>query len=336
MGANCNSTRFVRIAALVIAPLVGTAVNAGAARAQAWQPERAVEIIVGTSPGGGQDRSTRFVQKLIQDNKLVAVPTAVVNKPGAGSSIAYTYLNQQAGNAHHIMLLTVPLLTNYITGISPISHADLTPLSTLFDDYIVATVTPDSPIKSASDLMDRIKKDPSSVSVGIPSITGGGGLAILLAAKGAGIDPKQVKTVVFKSGGDSVSALLGGHVDVMMSTTAAPVAQLKAGKVRILGIASPKRLHGMLATVPTLSEQGVKVVFSNWRGIVGPKGLSPAQIAYWEGVFARLIQIDEFKKDVERRFWVSNYRDSAGMARFLKAQHEVLTGLLRDLGMAKR
>ena len=336
MGAIRTSTCFDGIAALMMATVMAAAVTCGNARAQAWQPERAVEIIVGTSPGGGQDRSTRFVQKLIQDNKLVAVPTAVVNKPGAGSSIGYTYLNQQAGNAHHIMLLTVPLLTNYIMGVSSISYSDLTPLSTLFDDYIVATVVPDSPIKSASDLMDRIKKDPSSVSVGIPSITGGGGLAILLAAKGAGIDPKRVKTVVFKSGGDSVSALLGGHVDVMMSTTAAPVAQLKAGKVRILGIASPKRLHGMLATVPTLSEQGVKVVFSNWRGIVGPKGLSPAQIAYWEGVFAKLIQIDEFKKDVERRFWVSNYRDSAGMAGFLKAQHEVLTGLLRDLGMAKR
>ena len=331
-----GKTNFYRITAPAIAFLAAATSFASGARAQAWQPERAVEIIVGTSPGGGQDRSTRFVQKLIQDNKLVAVPTAVVNKPGAGSSIGYTYLNQQAGNAHHIMLLTVPLLTNYITGVSSVSHADLTPLSTLFDDYIVATVTPDSPIKSARDLMDRIKKDPSSVSVGIPSITGGGGLAILLAAKGAGIDPKLVKTVVFKSGGDSVSALLGGHVDVMMSTTAAPVAQLKAGKVRILGIASPKRLDGMLASVPTLSEQGVKVVFSNWRGIVGPKGLTPAQIAYWEAVFAKLVQVDEFKKDLERRFWVSNYRDSAGMAAFLKAEHEELTGLMRDLGMAKR
>lgn len=306
------------------------------ALAQAWQPERAVEIIVGTSPGGGQDRSARFVQKLIQDHKLLPVPTAVVNKPGAGSSIGYTYLSHQAGNPHHVMLLTVPLLTNYITGISSVSYTDLTPISTLFDDYIVATVKPDSPIKSARDLMERMKKDPSSVTVGIPSITGGGGLAILLAAKGAGIDPRQVKTVVFKSGGDSVSALLGGHVDVMMSTTAAPVAQLKAGTVRLLGIAAPRRLHGMLASVPTLSEQGVKVVFSNWRGIVAPKGVTPAQIAYWEGVFAKLVQIDEFKQDLERRFWVSNYRDSAGMAAFLKADHDELRGLLADLGMAKR
>jgi putative tricarboxylic transport membrane protein len=309
---------------------------AGPAAAQAWQPDRSVEIVVGTSPGGGQDTSARFVQKLMQDHKLVPVPTAVVNKPGAGSSIGYTYLNQQAGDPHHLMLLTIPLVTNYITGISSISYSELTPISVLFDDYIVAAVKPDSPIKSARELLDRMKKDPSSVTVGIPSITGGGGLAILLAAKAAGIDPRQVKTVVFKSGGDSVSALLGGHVDVMMSTTAAPVAQLKAGNVRILAVAAPRRMEGILANVPTLREQGINVVFSNWRGIVAPKGITPAQVAYWEGVFAKLVQLDDFKRDVERNLWVINFRNSAGMSQFLKAEHEELRALLGDLGMAKR
>lgn len=328
------AARHARLVTFLLAPL--TAAFAPAAWAQAWQPERAVEIVVGTSPGGGQDRSARFVQKLIQEHKLVPVPTAVVNKPGAGSSIGYTYLNQQAGNPHHIMLLTVPLITNYIMGISSINHSELTPISVLFDDYIVATVKPDSPIKSARDLMERIKKDPSSVSVGIPSITGGGGLAILLAAKAVGVDPKQVKTVVFKSGGDSVSALLGGHVDVMMSTTAAPVAQLKAGTVRILAVAAPQRMEGVLANVPTLREQGINVVFSNWRGIVAPKGITPAQTAYWEGVFAKVVQLDEFKRDVERNLWVSNFQNSAAMGKFLKAEHEELRGLLGDLGMAKR
>ena len=326
--------RHARLVTVLLAPLAVS--FAPAAWAQAWQPERAVEIVVGTSPGGGQDRSARFVQKLIQEHKLVPVPTAVVNKPGAGSSIGYTYLNQQAGNPHHIMLLTVPLITNYIMGISSINHSELTPISVLFDDYIVATVKPDSPIKSARDLMERIKKDPSSVSVGIPSITGGGGLAILLAAKAVGVDPKQVKTVVFKSGGDSVRALLGGHVDVMMSTTAAPVAQLKAGTVRILAVAAPQRMEGVLANVPTLREQGINVVFSNWRGIVAPKGITPAQTAYWEGVFAKVVQLDEFKRDVERNLWVSNFQNSAAMAKFLKAEHEELRALLGELGMAKR
>lgn len=318
--------------ALLIAAAPG-----GYARAQAtsWKPEKNVEIVVGTSPGGGQDTSARFVQKLIQDKQLVEVATTVVNKPGGGSSVGYAYLNQHPGDGHFTMLLTVPLITNHILGLSPIAYTDLSPLAVLFDEYIVATVVPDSPIGSGRDLLDRLKKDPASLSIGIPSLTGGGNFAVVMAAKAAGVDAKKLKTVVFKSGGDSVTALLGGHIDVMMSTTAAPVNQRRSGKVRILAIAAPQRVGGELADVSTWREQGVNVVFSNWRGMVGPRGLTSAQVAYWEAVFAEFAASEEFKRDLEKNQWVSNFRKSAEMRQFLKEQHDELKVLLTDLGMVK-
>jgi putative tricarboxylic transport membrane protein len=307
----------------------------GASHAQSWRPDKGVEIIVGTSPGGGQDTSARFLHKLIQAQQLVDVPTVVVNKPGGGSSVGYAYLNQHPGDGHFIMLLTVPLITNHILGLSPVSYADLSPLAVLFHDYIVAAVAPQSPLASVKDLIARLKQDPASLSIGVPSLTGGGYYAIALAAKAHGIDPKRLKTVVFKSGGDSITALLGGHIDLMFSTTAAPVAQLRAGKVRVLAVAAPGRLGGELAQVPTLREQGTNVVFSNWRGIVGPRGLTAAQVAYWEDVLAKVAVTDEFKRDLERRNWVANFQRSAEMRQFLKAQQEELRGLLTDLGMVK-
>ena len=91
----------------------GLAASEGQAQI-AWKPEKGVEIVVGTSPGGGQDTSARFVQKLIQERQLVDVPTVVVNKPGGGSSVGYAYLNQHPGDGHFIMLLTVPLSRNRI------------------------------------------------------------------------------------------------------------------------------------------------------------------------------------------------------------------------------
>lgn len=329
--------RYVPLSAHLLAPFMMVAMLAGQVSAQpaGWKPEMNVEIVVGTSPGGGQDTSARFVQKLIQDKQLVEVATAVVNKPGGGSSVGYAYLNQHAADGHYIMLLTVPLITNHILGLSQVSHADLSPLAVLFDEYIVATVTPDSPIKSGKELLERLKKDPASASVGVPSLTGGGNFAIVMAAKAAGVDPKKLKTVVFKSGGDSVTALLGGHIDVMMSTTAAPVNQRRAGKVRILAIAAPRRLGGELADVPTWREQGVNVVFSNWRGMVGPRGLTVPQIAYWEAVFAKIAASDDFKRDVEKNQWVSNFLKSAEMRQFLKDQHDELKVLLTELGMVK-
>lgn len=329
--------RYALFSTHLLAPVMMAIALAGQVSAQpaGWKPEKNVEIVVGTSPGGGQDTSARFVQKLIQDKQLVEVATAVVNKPGGGSSVGYAYLNQHAGDGHYIMLLTVPLITNHILGLSQVSHADLSPLAVLFDEYIVATVTPDSPIKSGKELLERLKKDPASASVGVPSLTGGGNFAIVMAAKAAGVDPKKLKTVVFKSGGDSVTALLGGHIDVMMSTTAAPVNQRRAGKARILAIAAPRRLGGELADVPTWREQGVNVVFSNWRGMVGPRGLTSPQIAYWEAVFAKVAASDDFKRDVEKNQWVSNFLNSAEMRQFLRVQHDELKVLLTELGMVK-
>ena len=301
-----------------------------------WKPQRNVEIIVGTSPGGGQDRSARAVQRLLESKSLLEVASTVVNKPGAGSALGYAYLNQHPGDAHYLMLSTTPLITNPITGLQKITYEDLTPLAMLFDEYIVASVAAASPIKDGKDLLARLKADPGSLTIGIPGVGGGGHLGFALAAKAAGIDPKRLKTVVFKSGGDSTTALLGGHIDVMSSTTAAPVPQHRAGKVRIVAIGSATRLPGDLASVPTWRELGANAQFANWRGMVGPGGLTAAQIGYWEKVLAGVVETPEFKQDLERNHWSASFARSAEMRKLLKAEHDELKALLTELGMAKQ
>ncbi len=94
-------------------------------------------------------------------------------------------------------------------------------------------------------------------------------------------------------------------------------------------------MGGELADVPTWREQGADVVFSNWRGMVGPRGLTPAQIAYWEAVFGRLVGTGEFKQDVAANHWVSNYLKSAEIRQYLKTQHKALKVLPAELGMLK-
>jgi len=305
-------------------------------RAQStWKPTKSVEIIVGTSPGGGQDRSARAIQRLIQEKNLVEVATNVINKPGAGSAIGYAYLAQHTGDAHYIMLSTTPLITNPLTGRQKVTYEDLTPLAMMFEEYIVTSVLASSPIKTGKDLLARLRADPQSLSIGIPGVGGGGHLGFAAAAKAAGIDPKKLKTVVFKSGGDSLTALLGGHIDVMTSTTGAPVPMYRAGKLRIVAIASKDRLPGDLASVQTWREQGVNVEFSNWRGILGPKGLTDAQISYWERVLSAVVDTPEFKQDLENNHWVGNFMRSAELRKRLKEEHNEMKALMTELGMAK-
>lgn len=309
--------------------------SSGAWAQGAWKPSKSIEIIVGTSPGGGQDRSARAVQRIIQEKNLVEVATNVVNKPGGGSAIGYAYLAQHAGDPHYIVMATTPLITNPLTGLQKVTYEDLTPLAMLFEEYIVISVAAGSPITSGKELLAKLKADPQSLSIGIPGIGGGGHLGIAQAAKAGGVDPKRLKTVVFKSGGDSLTALLGGHIDVMASTTGAPVPMMRAGKVRILAIASRKRLPGELSSVPTWIEQGVNAEFSNWRGILGPKGLTGPQIAYWERVLQAVVETPDFKSDLEKNHWVPNFLKSAEMRKRLKEEHDEMKALLSELGMTK-
>jgi putative tricarboxylic transport membrane protein len=306
------------------------------AQAGGWEPGRNVEIVVGTSAGGGQDISARFVQKHLQEGKLLKVSSTVVNKPGASTAAGYTYLNQFPGDGNYIMLLTVPLITNYLVGLSPISYNDLTPLVVAWDEYIVATVAPNSALKTGKELLERLRKDPGSVRIGVSAITSGGNLTMAWAAKTAGVNPKALKVVSFKSGGDALTALMGGHIDVVMSSTDAAVQQRRSGTVRILTIAAPQRLPGELSDIATWREHGANVVFSNWRAIIGPRGLSPAQVAHWEGVFSRLMASEEFKRELEKNHWVSNFQRSAETKRFLQEQNDELKVLLTDIGLVKQ
>ena len=324
--------------AAVLAVALGSTLAAAdsLAQMQAWKPEKTVELVVGTSPGGGNDRMARTIQKIWQERKLLDAPSIVVNKPGGGGAIGYGYLNQHAGDGHYLMIATATLLTSHLTGRSAYSHNDVTPLAYLFDDYVALAVRADSPFKTARNLLDELKKDPASISVGVATSLGNHNhVALALAAKAAGADVRRMKIVVFQSTGDAKTALLGGHVSAIMSAPSTLAPQMQSGAVRSLATSSRRRLPGVFAEVPTWTEQGFDSVVVNWRIVVGPKGMGPAQIAYWDGVFARLARDEEWRKGVERQLWVNNYLDSRESRRYMEAQYELLRTLLSDLGLVK-
>src|SRR5690606_17966002 len=180
-------------------------------------------------------------------------------------------------------------------------------------------VRADSPIKTGKDLIARIRQDPTSVSAGVASSGGANHMALGLVMKEAGIDVKKMKIVVFSSGGESLTALLGGHVDVVPTNPATIEPMLKSGKVRALGIAAERRLRGTYASVPTWREQGIDAVLMTWRGIVGPKGLTRPQIAYWEQVFQRMTRSEDWQADLRKSHWEDHYLDSAGTQEFFDA-----------------
>jgi putative tricarboxylic transport membrane protein len=300
-----------------------------------WKPEKPVELILNTAPGNSPDRTARAIQRIAQDRKIVEVPITVSNRVGGGGAVAYTYLNQRPGDGHFIAIASKAILTNNIMGRGP-SYTEFTPIAHLFGEHTVIVVKADSPIKTGKDLVARLKKDPGAYSFGIATSLGNvNHQSVAAALKEEGIDIRKTRNVVFQSGALALTALLGGHVDVAPMGPGTVSGALQAGQVRLIAVASPKRAPGMFADVPTWREQGYNVVVSNWRSVIGPKGLTPAQTAYWERAIHRITETDEWKKELEANHHNAEFLASADTRKMMDADYAKLKAFLTELDLVK-
>ena len=311
------------------------AVGSAHAASGGWKPDRQVEIIVNTAPGASPDRTARTMERIFRDRKFVEVPVTVANRVGGGGAVAYTYLNQKPGDAHFLAIASKAILTNHLMGRGPF-YGDFTPISHLFGEYIVIAVKADSPIRSGRDLVERLKKDPTAHSFGIATSLGNiNHQSVAGALKEAGIDLRKTKNAVFQASIQAHTAMLGGHVDVVPMVLGTAVQPLQLGQIRLLAITSPKRAPGVFAEVPTWTEQGYNVVTSNWRSVIGPKGLSGDQVAFWERALRQLVETDEWKKDLERGFLSGEYLNAAETRKLMDSDYAKVKAFLTELELVK-
>ena len=322
-----TATRILVVAALVLAH--------AAAPAQGWQPAKPIEINAPTTPGGSVDMTARLLQKILQDSGLVKVPVSVINKPGGGGAVSIAYLNQHGGDAHFVAVNTPNIIANDINGRS-VRYTEVTPLATMASQYTMLAVRTDSPLRNGKDLIERLRKDPTSLAVSTPTTLGSvNHMAYALLARAGGLDVKKLKPVILGSGSEGVTAVLGGHVDAHSGTTSSAKRLVEAGKLRVIGIAAPKRLGAPYENTPTWTEQGYPVVMDTWRGVIGPRGMTREQVAFWNGVLAKAAASEAWKQALQANGWEANYLDSEGTRKQFDADHAEYRSILGDLGLLK-
>jgi putative tricarboxylic transport membrane protein len=325
------------IASRHLALLLVTALWVAPGAAQpAWKPDKAVELIAPSGPGGGTDKTARLIQRIWQGHRLVEPPVTVVNRPGGAGGVALTYLKGHTGDAHYLEVVSAVLLTNHITGRSTFTHTDFTPIALLNSEYVALAVKADSPIANLADLVSRIRKDPGAVSIAVGTSLGGANhITAALVARAAGANARKLRTVVFKSSAESAVAALGGHVDVMATSLSLALPHVRAGTMRVLSLSSPRRMSGALAGVPTMKEEGIDAVVDNFRLMIAASSIAPAQVAFWDDVMAKVVQTEEWKKDLESNLWENTYLNSRDTRKYLDAQYPELRSALADVGLAK-
>lgn len=305
-------------------------------QAQSWSPQKNVEIVVSAAPGGSNDKTGRSVEKMLNDLKLVPTTVTVVNKPGGGGNIAYAYMNQHKADAHYLLVGTTALLSNHIVGSSQMNYADFTPIASLFNDYVVFAVNAASPLKTGKDLVAQLKADPKSIAVGFATTVGSHNhIAAGLLMKTAGGNARDLKPVAFKGSAEAVTALMGEHLQLVTTAAGNVAGHVQSGRLRVVAVSSDKRLHGVLANVPTWKEQGVNLVYGGWRAIMGPKGITAAQAAYWEGALRKATAAAEWKAELERNYWSDDFVTGTNFRKDLDKDYADMKAVLVDLGLAR-
>jgi putative tricarboxylic transport membrane protein len=302
----------------------------------AWRPERNIEIIIPTAAGGINDQVSRLIQKTLQDGKLVGVPVIPINKAGGNQLLAIAYLNQYAGNPHYLLYSAPTVFTNQLGGLTAQMYTDFTPLALLYVEHTVITVATASPLKTMRDLIGRLKTDPTAFAFGVSSRGGPNHLALSQAVRTAGIDPAKLKVVVFKTNAESMTAMMGGHLQAVASSVSSSMSQVSAGNTRMLAIAAPQRMGGALAAVPTLREQGIDAEgISNWRVVFAAKGITPAQVNFWEEALAKTVVTADWKKLLDDNNLESQFMRSRDTAKYLESEYAATRAVMSDLGLTK-
>ncbi|MDN7244870.1 tripartite tricarboxylate transporter substrate binding protein [Planococcus shenhongbingii] len=302
-------------------------------------PERSITIVAPSGAGGGWDLTARSIAKTMNATKLVEEPITVENKPGGGGAVYMAeYATKEVDNDYMMLVKSPPILinNNKAEGNSPYGYKDTTPLAQLTRDYGAIVVKADSKFQSLGDVLEAIKADPKKVTLAGGSAPGSmDHLVGILPAFEYGIDPKSVKYVSYDGGGEAVAALLGGNADVIATDASTIAEYVKSGDVRVLAVSSPERLEGTLSEVPTFMEEGIDAEFTIWRGIFGPKNMSDGAKEYWTSKLEEMSASEEWKQELEKNGWQSEYKNSEDFTEYLTNQEKVIVELLTALEMQK-
>jgi putative tricarboxylic transport membrane protein len=217
--------------------------------------------------------------------------------------------------------------------------ARFTPLAILYTEYIAFVVRGSDPMRNGADLLDRLARDAKSVTIALSTSLGNSNhVALAKLIRHAGADVNAPKLRVFDTALDAVADVVAGHADVGAVTAASAVPEIAAARLRPVGISSAARLPDVYAQAPTWGEQvwgdqSVDCVVGSWRGVSGPAGLRPDQVAFWEGLLSGATKTAEWTADLARHFWTEMYLDGAALRDYMQRERSEMRAVLEGLGL---
>jgi putative tricarboxylic transport membrane protein len=309
-----------------------------AATANAFEPGN-VECIAPANPGGGWDFTCRQVGKALSDLGLVPGQVQVTNMAGGGGGVAYAHVVTKRNDDDNLLVAASTATT---TRLAQDQYVGMTAdqvrfVGSLGADSGVIVVKADAPYETLGDLVEAVKADPSSVSFGGGSAAGGfDHLKVLQVMKAAGFDDiRSVRYIAFDGGGEAITQLLGGHVQVMTGDISEILGFIESGDVRALAVLSDERLPGSLGEIATAKEQGFDVVAPNWRGFYVGEGVSDDAFDFWATSLQTVYDSGEWQAIMEQNGLMPFFKAGPDFQGYVDAQVADIRTLSQEIGIIK-
>lgn len=290
--------------------LAGCGNDSGGSSSGAFKPSKNIDWIVTSSPGGGSDIYTRMITDIMKEEKLVTNTFLVNNKTDGGGEVGRsTVANTAKAQADHTLLTfnsgdLMPMVKN-----TPNRLENFTPIAIMAVDKQLL-------FKGKDCKYDTFEDAIKAAESGTPIIIGGSkGDDIATYEKlidELGMDTKQMTYITSDSTGDAITSILGGHVDFVIAKPAAASEYVEAKKLTPVLALAEERFGGALKDAPTLSEIGDydNVEVPVWRGVVGPKNMSPEAAKFWSEQLKKVSESSKWKEDyLEKNMLIPQYMD---------------------------
>jgi putative tricarboxylic transport membrane protein len=320
------------ITGLVIAVTAALLVSAcGVTRGEQESGLHRLRMMVPNAPGGGYDLTARTAVKIMEDNKITG-RVEVFNVIGAAGTVAMARLMNEKGNDDLMMMMGLGVVGATYTNGSNIKASDATALAKMVEEQEGILVPADSPFKTVQDFVAAWKADPSKITIGGGSSPGGPDhLFPMETAKAIGLDPTAVNYVSYDGGGDLLTALLGKKITAGTTGLGEFRDQIEAGQLRALAVSGNERIEGVDA--PTLTEAGINLTFTNWRGILAPPGISDDARQAMVKVLEEVHGTQQWKEALVKNGWTDAFMTGAQFEQFLKDQDNRVSSTLTELGL---
>jgi putative tricarboxylic transport membrane protein len=311
----------------------GLALAAMAAMPAAAQ-QLELKIMAPAAPGGGWDQTARAIQQALTAEKLVR-SAQVINVAGAGGTVGIAqFVNNAKGDGGQLMVNGFVMVGAILMNKSPVTLDQVTPVARLTEETQVIVVPANSAIKTAKDLAEAVKRDVAKVTFAGGSAGGVDHIMAALFAGAVGAEAAKVNYIAFSGGGESLAAILGGKVTAGISGYGEYEGQIKAGKLRAIGVTSPQRLP-QAPNVPTFKEQEIDLVITNWRSVMAAPGITAEQKKNLSDLIEKLAKSNAWKDILKQKGWDDAYLGGDAFGQFLKAEQVRVDKVLRSVGLVK-